>query len=155
MAEANAMTEVGLEALRKEVEELESTGRNEIAARIKTAREWGDLKENAEYHDAKNSQAMLERKITLLRAKLDHAVVVENAGSDGKVAFGSTVQVIDEETGKSATYTLVGEAEASAAEGKISAESPVGRALQGHKPGEVAVIETPRGERRLKVEKVS
>ena len=149
----NAITREGLERLRKEVEEMETTGRREGAERIRIAREWGDLKENAEYHDAKNSLALLERRITVLRERLDNAVVVETepAGAADVVRFGSKVEVVDEATGRPAEYTLVGEAEADVGKGLLSADSPVGRALQGARVGDVVSVPTPRGSRELRV----
>jgi transcription elongation factor GreA len=148
----NAITREGLERLRAEVEELETTGRREGAERIRIAREWGDLKENAEYHDAKNSLALLERRITVLRERLDNAVVVETDSGDAEaVRFGSTVEVVDEATGRPAEYTLVGEAEADVSKGMLSSDSPVGRALMGAKPGDVVKVPTPRGSRDLRV----
>src|SRR4051812_11454670 len=101
--DSNAMTAEGLEALRAELHELETTGRQQIAQQIKTAREWGDLKENAEYHAAKEAQAHLETKIKRLRHRELTAEVVEVAGGD-VVAFGSTVELVDEETGKTMKY---------------------------------------------------
>lgn len=151
MPDAVVMTPQGLAALREELERLENVERPQIIERIKTAREWGDLKENAEYHDAKNAQALLERKITLLRAKLDDAVAVEVDANSDRAMVGSTVTVTNESNGKEVTYTLVGSAEADAAIGLLSVESPVGEALVGSKVGEIAVVETPRGEQRLKV----
>jgi transcription elongation factor GreA len=148
----NAITPEGLERLRAEVEEMETTGRREGAERIRTAREWGDLKENAEYHDAKNSLALLERRITVLRERLDNAVVTEAATGDADVVrFGSTVEVVDETTGRPAEYTLVGEAEADLSQGKLSADSPVGRALIGARVDQVVSVPTPRGSRDLRV----
>jgi transcription elongation factor GreA len=150
----NAMTAEGLAALRAELEQLESTGREEIAAQIKTAREWGDLKENAEYHAAKEAQAHLETRILKLRERLVSAEVVEVQGGD-EVAFGSSVEVEDEATGKKSRYTLVSSNEASPSDGKLSMESPVAGALRGRRAGDVAVVQTPRGERRFKVVSVS
>src|SRR5437763_16404834 len=112
------MTSEALEALRAEIEDLETRGRVEIAKQIKTAREWGDLKENAEYHAAKEAQAHLETKILRLREKLLNADVMEVQGGD-EVGFGSTVEVEDEETGKTLTYTLVSRAEGAPGEGKL------------------------------------
>ena len=146
----NQMTAEGLEALRAEIAELEGPARRAIAEEIKTARGFGDLKENAEYHEAKNAQARLETKILQLRQRLGDARVVEAAHGD-VVGFGSTVELEDEATGKRVTYTLVAGHEASAGEGKLSAESPMATALDGLKSGDVAVVRTPRGERRLKV----
>jgi transcription elongation factor GreA len=144
------MTREDFEALQAETHRLETDARAEIAARIKTAREWGDLKENAEYHEAKNAQARLETKILQLRQRLGDARVVEAAQGD-VIGFGSTVELEDEATGKRVTYTLVAGHEASASEGKLSAESPMASALDGKRTGEVAVVPAPRGERRLKV----
>jgi transcription elongation factor GreA len=150
----NAITAEGLDALRAELEELETSGREQIAAQIKTAREWGDLKENAEYHAAKEAQAHLETKILRLREKLLGAEVVEVQGGD-EVGFGSTVEVEDEKTGKTLTYTLVSSTEASPGEGKLSMDSPVAGALIGKSAGQVARVQTPRGERRFKVVSVA
>jgi transcription elongation factor GreA len=150
----NAITAQGLEALRTELEQLEGDGREQIAAQIKTAREWGDLKENAEYHAAKEAQAHLETRILRLREKLLSAEVVEVQGGD-EVGFGSTVEVEDEQTGKTSSYTLVSSREASPGDGKLSMDSPVAGALRGRRAGEVAVVQTPRGERRFKVVSVS
>ena len=146
----NAITAEGLDALRTELEELETSGREQIAAQIRTAREWGDLKENAEYHAAKEAQAHLETKILRLREKLVAAEVVEVQGGD-EVAFGSTVEVEDEQTSKTLTYTLVSSTEASPGDGKLGMDSPVASALVGRRPGEVARVQTPSGERRFKV----
>lgn len=151
MPDAVVMTPQGLAALREQLEQLENVERPLIVERIKTAREWGDLKENAEYHDAKNSQAMLERKITMLRAKLNDAVAIEVDADSDTAMVGSTVTVTNESNGKEMTYTLVGSAEADASAGLLSVESPVGEALVGTKVGEVAIVETPRGEQRFKV----
>src|SRR5436853_5113475 len=144
------MTSEALEALRAEIEDLETRGRVEIAKQIKTAREWGDLKENAEYHAAKEAQAHLETRILRLREKLLKAEVVEVESGD-EVGFGSQVEVEDEHTGKATTYTLVSSTEAAPAQGKLSMDSPVASALLGRRAGEVAVVQTPRGERRFKV----
>ena len=150
-----AITAEGLEALKAELEQLETEGRRDMAARILAARELGDLKENAEYHIAKEDQAHLETKILRLQQRLREAHVVEAPdGATDEVVFGSTVTVIDEEGGREMTYTIVGPTEADMAAGKLSAESPVAQALLGTKVGKVAVVTTPRGKRRLRVEKV-
>ena len=153
--DTNAITPEGLERLRAEVEELETTGRQEGAERIRIAREWGDLKENAEYHDAKNSLALLERRITILRERLDNAVVVEPAtGDTDVVAFGSTVEVSDETSGKTMEYTLVGATEADISAGLLSAESPMARALMGRREGDAVDVPVPRGTRKMRVVRV-
>ena len=145
------MTAEGLEALRAELEQLETAGREEIAAQIKTAREWGDLKENAEYHDAKNDQAHLETKILRIREQLLAAEVREVETQTDTVGFGSKVEVEDADSGKRTSYTLVSAPEANPAEGKLSIDSPVGKALVGARVGDERTMETPRGTRRLKI----
>jgi transcription elongation factor GreA len=147
----NAITREGLERLRAEVEELETTGRREGAERIRIAREWGDLKENAEYHAAKDAQAHLETRILRLREQIDNANVVEAQQGGDIVAFGATVEVEDEQSAARSSYRLVAQHEAAPAEGRLSFDSPVGAALRGKRVGDVAVVETPRGGRRLRV----
>jgi transcription elongation factor GreA len=155
-ANPNAITREGLERLKAEVHEMETNGRREGAERIRIAREWGDLKENSEYHDAKNSLALLERRITVLREKLDNAVVVDAPAAEGDVvAFGTRVEVLDEESGRKSEYTLVGSTEADLSAGLLSAESPVAQALTGRRVGDVVEIKLPRGKRKLRVESVS
>ena len=149
------MTAEGLQALKDELEQLETVGRREIAQQIKTAREWGDLKENAEYHAAKNAQAFLETRILQIRERVDNATVVEKQEGGDIVAFGTTVEVEDEGSGRRSKYTLVSAAEANPAEGKLSFDSPVGTALRDHRVGQVATVETPSGERRLRVVSIS
>src|SRR5204863_8769886 len=128
MLEPEQITPEGLTALRAEIAQLESEGRAEMAARIQAARELGDLKENAEYHIAKEDQAHLETKIKRLVERLRNAVVVDAPADADIVSFGTTVTVADEETGREATYTLVGPTEADLSAGKLSAESAVARA---------------------------
>ena len=158
MSGANAggepITEEGIAALREEIEQLEGPGRTEMAARIKVARELGDLKENAEYHIAKEDQAHLETKIKRLRERLRNAVVVESDGASNRFAFGRTAEVLDEEKGAVNTWTLVGSTEADLAAGKLSAESPIGKALMDAEPGKPVEVETPRGGRTFVVQKL-
>src|SRR5579863_8030587 len=137
----------GLANLKSELDELTTRRRREVAQRIREAREFGDISENAEYDDAKNEQAMLEARIASLEEKLRSATVIDasDIGTD-VVGVGSIVRVKDE-AGKSTKYTIVGSAEASPAEMKLSNESPVGKALLGRKRGEEVVISTPKGER--------
>jgi len=149
------MTHEGLQALRAELEHLETVGRQEIAKQIKTAREWGDLKENAEYHAAKDAQAHLETRILQLRERIDNATVVEKQEGGDVVAFGVTVEVEDEESGRRSRYQLVSAAEASPSDGRLSYDSPVGTALRDKRKGDVAVVATPRGERRLRIVAIS
>ena len=148
------LTPEGLANLKSELEHLSTTRRREVAARIKEAREFGDITENAEYDDAKNEQAMLEARIAQLEEKLRSATVIDSSdlGTD-VVAIGSIVHVKDA-GGKSNKYTIVGSAEANPAEMKLSNESPIGKALIGHKRGEEVVVSTPKGERTLKITKI-
>jgi transcription elongation factor GreA len=149
-----AITREGLTALRAELEQLETHGRAEIAARIKTAREWGDLKENAEYHAAKEDQAHLETRIKRLVERLRGATVVEAPSQNGVVAFGSIVEVRDGTSGRVATYTVVGAAEASARDGRLSIESPVAQALLGAAEGDAVEVATPGGSRTFHVVRI-
>ncbi|MEI6448226.1 MAG: transcription elongation factor GreA, partial [Actinomycetes bacterium] len=128
------LTEEGLEKLKEELEYLSTDRRREVADRIKTAREFGDISENSEYDDAKNEQALLESQIAQIEEQLRSATVVEteSIGTD-QVRFGSVVHVKDQKSGKSTVYTIVGSAEADLAAGKLSNESPVGQALIGEK----------------------
>ncbi len=150
-----AITAEGLKALRSELERLETEGRREMAKRIQAARELGDLSENAEYHIAKEDQAHLETRIKRLQERLRSARVVEAQEGAEEVSFGATVHVVDEESGREASYTIVGPTEADPASGRLSAESPVAQALLGKRPGDVATVSTPRGERRLRVERLT
>jgi transcription elongation factor GreA len=155
MADGYAITQEGLDALRAELEQLETVARTQIAARIRTAREWGDLKENAEYHAAKEDQAHLETRIKRLQERLRGATVVDGSATpEGIVGFGSTVEVRDEQSGRIAAYTLVGAAEASASDGRLSIESPVAVALLGARVGDAVTVETPGGARVFHVQRV-
>lgn len=146
----NLITADGLRALEEELAALEGEGRREIAQRISTAREWGDLKENAEYHDAKNEQAHLETKIARLRERIAAAVLVdENAGTE-VVAFGTTVHVRDGD-GAEQRWHIVSSHEASPAHGRLSAESPVAVALLGRAVGDSVTVALPKGERSLTI----
>jgi len=152
MDDSTLMTAADLEDLRLQLAQLEGAGRREIAKRIKTAREWGDLKENSEYHDAKNEQAHLETRIATLRSRLARAQVVEidGAAAGDAVAFGSIVLVRDEQ-GHEHRFELVSSQAAAPSTGKISIESPVARALLGLRPGDVAAVELPRSTREFTV----
>jgi len=149
-----SITPEGLDELRAEVDQLEGEGRKEMAARIKVARELGDLKENADYHIAKEDQAHLETRIKRLRMRLRDAVVVEPEAGDDAFAFGRTAEVVDRGSGQTHTWTLVGPTEADMAAGRLSAESPVGQALRDSAVGVDVVVETPRGEKTYRVEKL-
>lgn len=150
-APGESITPEGLKALKAEVEELEGPARKAIAARLKVAREMGDLKENAEYHIAKEDQAHLETRIQRARERLRDAVVVEvDSAPKGSFAFGRTAVILDSD-GKEHTWTLVGSTEASLADGKLSAESPVGLALQNHAVGDEVEVSIPKGSRKFKI----
>ena len=150
------LTPEGLEKLKQEIEYLSTTKRREVAERIKEAREFGDISENSEYDDAKNEQAMLEAKIAQLEERIRAATVVNpDELSNDVVQIGSIVHVKDEKSGKSQKFTIVGSAEANPAESKLSNESPVGRALIGHKRNDVVSVQVPKGPaRKLKITKI-
>ena len=148
------LTPEGLVNLKAELEHMSTVRRREVAARIKEAREFGDISENAEYDDAKNEQAMLEARIAQLEEKLRSATVIDASDLDNDIVrVGTVVHVVDGEGAKH-KYMIVGSAEAKPAELKLSNESPVGKALVGRKKGETVVFATPRGERQLKISKI-
>jgi transcription elongation factor GreA len=150
------ITAEGLEKLKEEIAHLENDKRREVADRIKEAREFGDISENAEYDDAKNEQAMLEARIMQLQDKLRRSTVIDEKHIDTEqVDVGATVHVKDQKSGKSQKFKLVGAAEADPAEHKLSNESPIGKALIGAKKNEIVTVETPRGpKKKLKVTKI-
>ena len=157
MPRDTVLTPEGLEELKAKIEHLRGERRREVAERIKEAREFGDISENSEYDDAKNEQAMLEKQISDLEEKLRNARVIDE--KDGRhatsVSVGATVHVKDQKTDKSTKFKIVGSAEANPAESKLSNESPVGRALLGHKRGETVTVPVPRGPaRKLKITKI-
>ena len=153
-ADDELITPEGMEALKAELAELEGPRRAELSKRIQAAREEGDLKENAEYHAAKDEQSHMETKILRLQERLRKARVTEVDGKSGKVAFGIPVTVTDVDAGREQTFTIVGPTEADPASGKISSESPVAQALLGAGPGETVKVESPGGQRSWRVEKV-
>ena len=138
MVDNEHLTEKQAEALRTELAELEGPRRENVVQAIKTAREFGDLSENFEYHAAKNEQGLLEARIRTLRSRLDHAVIVEEAGSD-EVGIGSVVEV--EGNGR----TMRVEVSAVGGDGTVSPTSPLGSALLGHGVGDVVDVEAPKG----------
>jgi transcription elongation factor GreA len=148
------LTPEGLENLKKEIEHLSTTRRREVAERIKEAREFGDISENSEYDDAKNEQAMLEARIAQLEDKLRSAQVIDASELDSStVRVGSKVSGKDEK-GKAFEYTIVGSTEADPSQKKLSNESPVGKALIGHKKGDKVKVPAPKGERTLTIDKI-
>jgi transcription elongation factor GreA len=145
------ITAEGLQRLEAEIKDLEGPRRRELAARIKAARELGDLKENAEYHIAKDDQAHLETRIKRLRKRLSEALVIEGKSESDSFAFGRTAEVLDEVSGRLHRWTLVGSTEADLARGRLSLESPVGAALRDRRAGDTVAIGAPGGERRLRI----
>ena len=143
------LTKEGLDKLQIELEELRTVRRPEIAERIKYAKDFGDISENAEYEDAKNEQGMLEGRILTLEAMIRNAVVIEQAEDASVVHVGSTVEVKDE-YGTQA-FTIVGPAEVDVTSGRISLESPVGKALLGRQIGDRIDVQSPGGIRQLQV----
>ena len=143
----------GLEKIRHELEEMVSIRRPEIAQRIHDAKEHGDLTENAEYEDAKNEQAFVEGRIQALEALIKNATIIDEHHSNDHVQIGSTVKV-DGPDGKE-SFTIVGSTEAKPAEGRISNESPVGRALLGHRKGDNVTVQVPAGDLAYKIVSIS
>jgi len=141
------VTPEGLKKLQDELEQLKTVTRPEIAEKIKIARGFGDLSENSEYDEAKNEQGKIEARITDLEAMLKDIKVIDDSEiTNDKVMLGVSVTIRDEQNGKERTFKVVGTAEANAGAGRISDESPIGKALIGHTIGETVVAEAPRGE---------
>ena len=138
------MTAAGKAELEKELEALKTEGRIDIAEKLKVARSYGDLSENSEYDEAKSEQAKIEARITELEYQLDHSEIIDTAESDS-VSMGSRVIVKRLKDNFEATFEIVGFAQSNPAQGKISDESPVGKALIGAKVGDVVVVEAPIG----------
>jgi transcription elongation factor GreA len=143
----------GAEMLKAELQKLKSEDRPRVVAAIAEARAHGDLKENAEYHAAREQQGFIEGRIKEIEAKLSNAQVIDvaklNAG--GKVVFGATVELSDEDSGDEVTYQIVGEDEADIKNGRISVSSPIARALIGKEEGDVAVVQAPGGTREYEI----
>ena len=146
----------GAEALHKELKQLKTVDRPRVIQAIADARAHGDLKENAEYHAAREQQSFMEGRIKDIEAKLSNATIIDvtTVNANGKVVFGATVEVADEETGDELTYQLVGEDEADIKINKISIGSPIARALIGKEEGDVAEVKTPGGLRSLEIVEV-
>jgi transcription elongation factor GreA len=146
------LTKEGYEKLKQEIETLSTERRQEVAERIRVAREFGDIAENAEYDDAKNEQAMLEHKIALLEERLRDARVIQKSEITADVvSIGSHVRLKDVDANETVEYHIVGSAEANPAENKLSNESPVGKAIIGHKKGETVEVTAPRGTLKFKI----
>ena len=157
MAQDIVLTKEGYEELSAKLKVLKSEGRSEIAEKLKVARSFGDLSENSEYDEAKSEQAKLEAEINDIEAMLSRATIIdeeENANTE-IVHLGSIVTIKETTRGAAErTYTITGFAQANPAEGKISDESPVGKALMGHKVGDKVVVEAPRGIINFKIVKI-
>jgi transcription elongation factor GreA len=146
------LTPEGYEKLKQEIDHLRGDKRREVAERIRVAREFGDIAENAEYDDAKNEQAMLEHKIALLEERVLSARVIEKKDIPKDiVSVGSKVRLRDVAANKTFEYQIVGSAEANPGENKLSNESPVGKAIIGRKKGEVVEVVAPRGALKFKI----
>ncbi len=150
------LTTRGAEKLREELARLKSVDRPRVIQAIAEARAHGDLKENAEYHAAREQQSFIEGRIKEIEGKLSHAQIIDVTKLDaaGKVVFGATVDLADEETGEEVTYQIVGEDEADIKHGLISINSPIARALIGKEEGDLATVNTPGGTRVFEIVEV-
>jgi transcription elongation factor GreA len=146
---AEHLTAEGDARLRAELDELTRVRRPQVIARIRTAKEHGDLKENSDYHAAREEQSFLEGRVQAIEARLRSAVIVEAPTAGSRVGLGSIVTLDDD--GEMVTYTIVGADESNPARGRISSSSPVGRALVGRDMGDLVVVKTPAGERRYRI----
>ncbi|MBQ7340196.1 MAG: transcription elongation factor GreA [Clostridia bacterium] len=153
MSEEVILTKEGKEELEKRLEYLKVEKRAEITERIKTAREFGDLSENAEYDAAKNEQAIIEGEILEIEEKLKRAVIIKDSAKKGTVSLGSKVDFVDED-GEAYTYEIVGTTEADVEMGRISNESPIGNALLGKKAKDVVNVKAPAGVYKITIKKV-
>ena len=144
-----------LEELKQELDYLENVREKEVAEQLKVARSYGDLSENSEYDEAKNEQGRLYSRIAEVKRLIENAEIVENTTRADKVGIGSVVTILDVEFDEKCTYRIVGSQEANPLEGKISDDSPVGKALMGHKKGETVFAETGEGKTELKILKIS
>lgn len=151
MAKTTQLTRDGLAKLQNELEYLRTTGRTEIADKIRVARGYGDLSENSEYDEAKNEQAKIEARIVELEKTLENVSIIDDAVDTDAVTIGVTVTVLDVEFEEELTYKVVGSAEADPINGLISDSSPVGRALLGARIGDEVVAEAPAGELRFRI----
>ena len=156
MAKTIKITDDGLKKLQQELETLKTEGRTDIAEKIKVARGYGDLSENSEYDEAKNEQAKLEARILEIEAMLKNVEIIEDIKGNAKtVVIGCKVKVLDVEFGDEDEYRVVGSTEADSREGKISDESPMGKALLGKKLGDEDTVEAPAGEFKVKILEIS
>lgn len=154
MSEVSYLTAEGAEELRRELDNLIKVRRPDLAQKLKEAVAQGDLKENADYHDAKEQQAFVEGRITYLENILRSSVIINNTGKKGIVNVGSQVTIVEDGYDDEETYTIVGAAEANPSLGKISNESPIGAALLGCKQGDKVRVKTPGGEAIFKIKRI-
>lgn len=154
MAETVYLTAEGAEELQRELDQLINERRPELARKLAEAVAQGDLKENADYHDAKEQQAFVEGRINYLQNIVRSAVIISKTGNSDIVSVGSKVTIVEDGTDDEETYSIVGAAEANPGEGKISNESPIGSALLGHKKGDKVRVKTPNGEIIFKITKI-
>jgi transcription elongation factor GreA len=145
------LTHDGLKKLEEELNYLETEKRAQVAARIQSAKEEGDISENAEYDDAKHEQAFVEGRIMTLRAMISSAVIIKENGPSDEVGLGSCVKVLEDGVDEPEVYHIVGSAEADPLDGRVSNESPIGRALMGRRIGDVVAYSAPDGEIRLTI----
>lgn len=147
------LTAKGAEKLRTELEELKRVARPKVIKAIAEAREHGDLKENAEYHAAREQQGFIEGRIKDIEAKLSHAQIIDvtQIHADGKVVFGATVELIELDNDEEFTYQIVGDDEADIKHGLISVSSPIARALIGKSEGDDVFLQTPNGPREFEI----
>jgi transcription elongation factor GreA len=145
------MTQAGKEKIEQELENLKSVRRKEVVERIKIARSFGDLSENSEYDSAKEEQAFVEGRITLLEQMLRNAKIIQEDKDTDTVVLGKTVTFKELPSGDEETYTIVGSAEADPFEGNISNESPMGSSVMGKKVGDEVTIQTPGGEMNVRI----
>jgi transcription elongation factor GreA len=151
------ITARGAELLREELKRLKSDARPRVIKAIAEARAHGDLRENAEYHAAKEEQGFIEGRIREIESRLANAEIIDvtRLNNTGRVIFGATVELVDEENGSTVFYQIVGEDEADISSGRISISSPIARAMIGRSEGDTAVVAAPGGERNYEIVKVS
>ncbi len=147
------LTVRGAELLRTELNELKTVARPKVITAIAEARAHGDLKENAEYHAAREQQGFIEGRIKDIESKLSHAQIIDvtTIHADGRVVFGATVDVYEEESDQEHCFVIVGEDEADIKQSRISISSPIARALIGKSQGDLAVVDTPKGKRHFEI----
>ena len=153
MTQKHPITAQGAEKLRAELEELKKVARPKVIAAIAEARAHGDLKENAEYHAAREQQSFIEGRIAEINGKLGNAQIIDvtQLANSGKVVFGSTIDLVDEATGDEITYRIVGEDEADVKKRLVSVTSPIARALIGKEEGDIAEVQAPGGVKTFEI----